>query len=175
MRLQLAITFRLKGSYYYEANRLFNQQRLSAGKALSIHLEPNNPFDPNALKIYLPQDHPPIHSSHAHLLQVPIPHAAANVDYQNTQWYPAGWLLGYAPKSLAKLLAGLFRTQFQQNHYSLNLQKSSHSLNSLQFYATLTLNPTPWQAITFLVQRWRMQSCPAEWQSHLKFATDAIS
>jgi len=52
-QLQFEFTFRIKGSYFYSAELLLEENILFKNQLLNITPEPNNPFDSNALQIWL--------------------------------------------------------------------------------------------------------------------------
>lgn len=81
--MKRSVQFPIKGTFYYAADMAIDLSLLTIGDVLHFQLEPQNPYDNNAVQIWLPKT---------------IQHG---VEDQINPVIGNGLLLGYVPRSLA--------------------------------------------------------------------------
>ncbi|BCN93895.1 hypothetical protein THMIRHAM_16800 [Thiomicrorhabdus immobilis] len=79
--------FPIKGTFYYAADMAIELSLLAIDETLRFQLEPENPYDENAVQIWLPK------AVHAYIKN------------HSKQEMTHGLLLGYVPRSLAPKIA----------------------------------------------------------------------
>ncbi|MEA3404225.1 MAG: HIRAN domain-containing protein [Pseudomonadota bacterium] len=125
--MQRQYRFPIKGSYYYSAERAFKQQLLTVGQTLTLVAEPDNAYDPYAIQIWYQSETPPI---------------------QSKLTEPSGYLIGYVPRQLAKLLVPVFQ---HQPDYQLTLTRAIAKGKLLRLECELAVELSLLQHLQFLL------------------------
>lgn len=160
LKLNISFNFRIKGSHYYSAELLTENQILETNQSLKTIPEPQNLVDANALQIWIPKSclskqaqtklalsniQQPLSLNYYQqtlrlLTKLSTPCSTVrskmpNWRYSKLQWHylPEKWLLGYVPKDLAALLANPIQ--------NCNIECSLTHLEStpVRLYADLTI------------------------------------
>lgn len=146
----IELHFRMKGSYYYNAQWLFDAHLLHNHLQLRLHAEPTNPFDNYALQIGLThRSYQPLFTnlSTGKLPKISIKYHALTWHYRQDFW-----LLGYVPRILSKHLKNI---AWQTQAYSLQLDTlhidANHQVQKLLVVLRLRLNHwSNWRFLTSL-------------------------
>ncbi len=127
-------SFPIKGTFYYAADLVLDEDLLSLTTPLKLQAEPDNPYDHHALQIFLPTR---FKSKVADLNSV-------GTAFQENLGRPgplkAGLLLGYVPRSLASALSQPLR---RSSAYRLTVTRAARLGKRIEIECLLEIK-LPW-------------------------------